>query len=134
MTAADMSIDGPAGVLDTGGIRAVTWPERPGRAADRARGRVARTPKLAGMATDNGHVRQVWEERAVTVAAPPAWESMPALMYHSVSAVGGPLSDLAVPRSRLAQQLGALTEAGYRLVGLSEALDELERGSTDKLI
>ncbi|MEU8234868.1 polysaccharide deacetylase family protein [Actinoplanes sp. NPDC048967] len=70
----------------------------------------------------------------MTVAAPPAWESMPALMYHSVSAVGGPLSDLAVPRSRLAQQLGALTEAGYRLVGLSEALDELERGSTDKLI
>jgi peptidoglycan/xylan/chitin deacetylase (PgdA/CDA1 family) len=59
---------------------------------------------------------------------------MPALMYHSVSAVGGPLSDLAVPRHRLAEHLGALTEAGYRLVGLSDALDRLERGSTEKLV
>jgi peptidoglycan/xylan/chitin deacetylase (PgdA/CDA1 family) len=70
----------------------------------------------------------------VTVTAPPAWESMPALMYHSVSAVGGPLGDLAVPRERLAEQLGALTAAGYRLVGLTEALDLLEHGSTDKLL
>ena len=70
----------------------------------------------------------------MTVAAPPAWQSMPALMYHSVSSVGGPLSDLAVPRSRLAEQLGALIAAGYRLVGLSDALDLLERGSTEKLL
>ncbi|MET8151483.1 polysaccharide deacetylase family protein [Actinoplanes sp. NPDC049668] len=70
----------------------------------------------------------------MTVAATPAWESMPALMYHSVSAVGGPLSDLAVPRERLAEQLGALTAAGYRLVGLTDALDLLARGSTDKLL
>ena len=42
-------------------------------------------------------------------------------MYHSVSAVGGPLRDLAVPPKRLAEQLTALTDAGYRLVGLSEA-------------
>ena len=70
----------------------------------------------------------------MTVTAPPAWETMPALMYHSVSAVGGPLRDLAVPPERLAEQLAALTAAGYRLVGLSEALDLLERGSTDKLI
>ncbi|AGZ43273.1 hypothetical protein AFR_25035 [Actinoplanes friuliensis DSM 7358] len=60
--------------------------------------------------------------------------AMPALMYHSVSAVGGPLSDLAVPRGRLAEQLGALTAAGYRLVGLSEALDLLDAGCTDKLV
>lgn len=70
----------------------------------------------------------------MTVAAPPAWESMPALMYHSVSAVGGPLSDLAVPRSRLAEQLGALVAAGYTLVGMSEALDRLERGPAGKLL
>jgi peptidoglycan/xylan/chitin deacetylase (PgdA/CDA1 family) len=76
----------------------------------------------------------MWEERAVTVTATPAWESMPALMYHSVSAVGGPLSDLAVPRERLAEQLGALTAAGYRLVGLTEALDLLERGDADKVL
>jgi peptidoglycan/xylan/chitin deacetylase (PgdA/CDA1 family) len=44
-------------------------------------------------------------------------------MYHSVSAVGGPLRDLAVPPERLAEQLSALVDAGYRLVGLSEALD-----------
>jgi len=70
----------------------------------------------------------------VTVTAPPAWETMPALMYHSVSAVGGPLGDLAVPRARLAEQLGALTAAGYRLVGLTAALDLIEQGSTDKLL
>ncbi|MEU7901259.1 polysaccharide deacetylase family protein [Actinoplanes sp. NPDC049118] len=70
----------------------------------------------------------------MTVAATPAWESMPALMYHSVSAVGGPLGDLAVPRERLAEQLGALTAAGYRLVGLTEALDLLSQGSTEKLL
>ena len=70
----------------------------------------------------------------MTVAAPSAWESMPALMYHSVSAVAGPRSELAVPRSRLAEQLGALTDAGYLLVGLSDALDRLDRGSTEKLL
>ena len=70
----------------------------------------------------------------MTVTAPPAWHCMPALMYHSVSAVGGPLSDLAVPPDRLAEHLGALTDAGYRLVGLSDALDLLDRGSTEKLL
>jgi peptidoglycan/xylan/chitin deacetylase (PgdA/CDA1 family) len=59
---------------------------------------------------------------------------MPALMYHSVSAIGGPMRDLAVPRKRLTEQLGALTDAGYRLVGLSEALDALDAGSTERLI
>jgi peptidoglycan/xylan/chitin deacetylase (PgdA/CDA1 family) len=70
----------------------------------------------------------------LTDTASPAWETMPALMYHSVSAVGGPLRDLAVPPKRLAEQLTALTDAGYRLVGLSEALDLLDAGSTDKLL
>jgi peptidoglycan/xylan/chitin deacetylase (PgdA/CDA1 family) len=70
----------------------------------------------------------------VTVAAPPTWETMPALMYHSVSAVGGPLRDLAVPPERLAEQLTALTAEGYRLVGLTQALDLLEQGCIDKLV
>jgi peptidoglycan/xylan/chitin deacetylase (PgdA/CDA1 family) len=59
---------------------------------------------------------------------------MPALMYHSVSAVEGPLRDLAVPPYLLAEQLAALRAAGYRLVGLSEALDLLDAGSTDRLL
>jgi peptidoglycan/xylan/chitin deacetylase (PgdA/CDA1 family) len=62
------------------------------------------------------------------------WETLPALMYHSVSAIGGPLSDLAVPASRLTEQLTALTAAGYRLVGLSQALDLLDAGCTDRLV
>jgi len=70
----------------------------------------------------------------VTVTAPPVWTTMPALMYHSVSSVDGPLRDLAVPPARLAEQLAALTAAGYRLVGLSEALDLPDQGSTDKLV
>lgn len=59
---------------------------------------------------------------------------MPALMYHSVSAVAGPMRDLAVPPRLLTEHLEALTEAGYRLVGLSEALDLLDAGSTEKLL
>jgi len=70
----------------------------------------------------------------VTVTATPAWRPMPALMYHSVSAVGGPLRALAVPPGRLAEQLAALAGAGYRLVGLSEALDLLAVGTTDRLV
>jgi peptidoglycan/xylan/chitin deacetylase (PgdA/CDA1 family) len=70
----------------------------------------------------------------VTMTALPTWETMPALMYHSVSSVEGPLRDLAVPRKRLAEQLGALAAAGYRLVGLTEALDLLTAGTTEKLL
>jgi peptidoglycan/xylan/chitin deacetylase (PgdA/CDA1 family) len=77
---------------------------------------------------------ELGEGRAVTVTALPTWETMPALMYHSVSAVAGPLRDLAVPRKRLAEQLGALCAAGYRLVAMSEALDRLAEGTTEKLI
>jgi peptidoglycan/xylan/chitin deacetylase (PgdA/CDA1 family) len=62
------------------------------------------------------------------------WTTLPALMYHSVSAVDGPLRDLAVPADRLAEQLEALTAAGYHLVGLTEALDRLRDGSTEKLL
>jgi peptidoglycan/xylan/chitin deacetylase (PgdA/CDA1 family) len=70
----------------------------------------------------------------VTVTATPVWTTLPTLMYHSVSAIGGPLRDLAVPPKRLGEQLGALTGAGYRLVGLSEALDLLAAGTNDKLV
>jgi peptidoglycan/xylan/chitin deacetylase (PgdA/CDA1 family) len=70
----------------------------------------------------------------VTVTVPPTWLTMPALMYHSVSAVRGPLRDLAVPPDRLAEQLAALSSAGYRLVGLSEALDLLDAGDTGKIV
>jgi len=70
----------------------------------------------------------------VTRTAPSTWETMPALMYHSVSAVRGPLGDLAVPPERLAEHLHALTAAGYRLVGLSAALDLLAAGTPDRLI
>ena len=70
----------------------------------------------------------------MTVTSRPGWTTLPALMYHSVSAVGGPMRDLAVPPQLLAEQLGALRDAGYRLVGLTEALDLLEAGSTDRLL
>ncbi|XVU22109.1 polysaccharide deacetylase family protein [Actinoplanes sp. CA-054009] len=59
---------------------------------------------------------------------------LPALMYHSVSAVGGPMRDLAVPPELLREQLSALGDAGYRLVGLTEALELIDRGSTEKLV
>ncbi|WP_430781932.1 polysaccharide deacetylase family protein [Actinoplanes sp. G11-F43] len=62
------------------------------------------------------------------------WSTLPALMYHSVSSVGGPLRDLAVPPERLAEQLAALSAAGYQLVGLTEALDRLERGDTGRMV
>jgi peptidoglycan/xylan/chitin deacetylase (PgdA/CDA1 family) len=56
-------------------------------------------------------------------------------MYHSVSQVNHPtLGDLAVPPDRLREQLGALTDAGYRLVGQSEALDLLAKGVRDPLV
>src|SRR6266571_438713 len=49
---------------------------------------------------------------------------LPVLMYHSVSTVDGHLRDLAVPKDRLREQLGALADAGYALVGLTEALHD----------
>jgi peptidoglycan/xylan/chitin deacetylase (PgdA/CDA1 family) len=57
------------------------------------------------------------------------------LMYHSVSRLdGSPLRDLAVPPDTLRDHLGALRDAGYRLVGQSEALDLLDGGCADPLV
>lgn len=54
-----------------------------------------------------------------------ACRALPVLMYHSVSHVpDGPMRRLAVPAPILADQLGALAGAGYRLLGLTEALRE----------
>jgi peptidoglycan/xylan/chitin deacetylase (PgdA/CDA1 family) len=48
---------------------------------------------------------------------------LPVLVYHSVSTVDkGPLRSLAVPPALLAEQLVALREAGFTLLGLTEAL------------
>jgi peptidoglycan/xylan/chitin deacetylase (PgdA/CDA1 family) len=44
------------------------------------------------------------------------------LMYHSMSPVAGKLSELGVPRSLFAEHLAALTDAGYLVCGLTEAL------------
>lgn len=56
-------------------------------------------------------------------------------MYHSVSELAiGPLRTLAVPPRRLAEQLGALVGAGYRLVGLTEALDLFEAAGESPLV
>jgi peptidoglycan/xylan/chitin deacetylase (PgdA/CDA1 family) len=70
----------------------------------------------------------------VTVTPEPAWATLPALMYHSVSAVSGPMRDLAVPPALLAEQLGALRAAGYELVGLTEALDRLAAGDASRMV
>jgi peptidoglycan/xylan/chitin deacetylase (PgdA/CDA1 family) len=59
---------------------------------------------------------------------------MPALMYHSVSSVNGPMRDLAVPPELLTEQLRSLRDAGYRLVGLTEGLDLLAAGSTERVL
>lgn len=64
-------------------------------------------------------------------AAPAA---VPVLMYHSVSSVPeGPYRSLAVPPGLLAEHLAALVEAGYRLVGLSEAVDLVAAGAPGRL-
>lgn len=54
---------------------------------------------------------------------------LPVLMYHSVGGAMPPrLRDLSVPADRLAEQLAALVDAGYALVGLTEALDRHAEG------
>nr|WP_240948114.1 polysaccharide deacetylase family protein [Planosporangium mesophilum] len=56
-------------------------------------------------------------------------------MYHSVSSVPEPpLRSLAVPPELLRAQLTALTAAGYRLTGLSEAVDLRAAGSVEKVV
>ncbi|WP_345627451.1 polysaccharide deacetylase family protein [Rugosimonospora acidiphila] len=52
-----------------------------------------------------------------------------------MSSIGeGPLRVFGVPPELLREQLAALSGAGYRLVGLSEALDLLDGGCTDPLV
>ncbi|WP_203917542.1 polysaccharide deacetylase family protein [Rugosimonospora africana] len=46
----------------------------------------------------------------------------------------GPMRTFGVPPKLLAEQLAALSGAGYRLTGLSEALDLLDGGCTDPLV
>jgi peptidoglycan/xylan/chitin deacetylase (PgdA/CDA1 family) len=49
--------------------------------------------------------------------------SLPVLMYHSVSHIArGPRRPLAVPAGRLTEQLETLADAGYTLLGLTDAL------------
>jgi peptidoglycan/xylan/chitin deacetylase (PgdA/CDA1 family) len=50
---------------------------------------------------------------------------LPILMFHSV---GSPEDRLTIDRSRLADDLQAISEAGYALVGLTEALDRARMG------
>jgi peptidoglycan/xylan/chitin deacetylase (PgdA/CDA1 family) len=70
----------------------------------------------------------------VAAAQQPGSE-LPVLMYHSVSEVAeGPMREFGVPPHLLREQLAALSGAGYRLVGLSEALDLREGGSTEPLV
>ncbi|MGC9668710.1 polysaccharide deacetylase family protein [Planosporangium sp. 12N6] len=65
----------------------------------------------------------------------PAQPPLAVLMYHSVSSVREPsLRALAVPPERLREQLTALAVAGYRLTGLSEAVDLRATGSTEKVV
>jgi peptidoglycan/xylan/chitin deacetylase (PgdA/CDA1 family) len=53
---------------------------------------------------------------------------LPVLMYHSVSFVdSGPMRPLAVSRGLLTDQLSALRDGGYTLVGLTEALARHDR-------
>jgi peptidoglycan/xylan/chitin deacetylase (PgdA/CDA1 family) len=65
----------------------------------------------------------------------PADGDLPVLMYHSVSDVReGPMREFGVPPRLLREQLAALSGAGYRLVGLSEALEVRQGGSTEPLV
>jgi peptidoglycan/xylan/chitin deacetylase (PgdA/CDA1 family) len=61
--------------------------------------------------------------------------TLPVLMYHSVSTVDdGPMRQLAVPPQRLREQLSALSDAGYALVGLTEALQVREKNPDEQVV
>ncbi|WP_326555137.1 polysaccharide deacetylase family protein [Micromonospora sp. NBC_01813] len=69
----------------------------------------------------------------MTASGGPAGSALPVLMYHSISSIDhGPLRSLAVSATRFAEQLSALDDAGYRMVGLSEALDLLDATAVDR--
>lgn len=60
---------------------------------------------------------------------------LPVLMYHSVSTVpSGPLRELAVPPALLADQLMALRQAGFTLLGLTEALRRHEADPAEPIV
>lgn len=62
-------------------------------------------------------------------------QPMAVLMYHAVATVPVPsLRALGVPPDLLRDQLAALVAAGYRLVGLSEAVDLRRAGSTERVV
>ena len=55
---------------------------------------------------------------------------VPILMYHSISGrASSAFADFAVPPARFAEQVGAIREAGFRAVTMSE-LARLRRGGT----
>jgi peptidoglycan/xylan/chitin deacetylase (PgdA/CDA1 family) len=88
----------------------------------------------AGADTRGGFAPGTATRRGI-VADQPGPATLPVLMYHSVSTVPqGPLAELGVPQRRLREHLGALTSAGYRLVGLSDALDLVSGGFTDPVV
>jgi peptidoglycan/xylan/chitin deacetylase (PgdA/CDA1 family) len=56
-------------------------------------------------------------------------------MYHSVSSVADrPLREFAVPPALLREQLTALREAGYTLLGLTDALDLIDRDCAEPVV
>ena len=60
----------------------------------------------------------------VTSPSPAPASPLPVLMYHAIgSPMPAPLGDLSVAPELLAEQLAALAADGYRMVGLTEALD-----------
>jgi peptidoglycan/xylan/chitin deacetylase (PgdA/CDA1 family) len=61
--------------------------------------------------------------------------TLPVLMYHSISDVArGPAADMAVPGPLLAEQLAALAGAGYRLMGLTDALTAVRRRADARVV
>lgn len=61
--------------------------------------------------------------------------TLPVLMYHSVSRIAaGPMRALAVPAPVLTEQLSALSQAGYRLVGLTEAIERVRADPGERVV
>ena len=60
--------------------------------------------------------------------------ALPALMYHAVAPVQGRLSRLGVPAGMLDDHLSALVGAGYRIVGLTEALSLVTESADARVV